>query len=117
MPGGGEFDDVRLSEREDGRLVIAENAHVRRSHPSTNGGRRIFRKGSNYEVTTGSEVEAGLLFLSYQADLSDQFVPIQRMLDEADELNEWTTAVGSAECAILPGFAQGEWLGQAILEG
>ena len=87
--------------------MIAENSHVRRSHPSTNGGRRIFRKGANYETAVGAQVEAGLLFQSYQADLGDQFVPIQRMLDEADELNEWTTATGSAECAILAFHSRG----------
>ena len=116
LTGGGELDDVRLSARDEGRWVVAENSHVRRSHHSTNGGRRIFRKGANYEVATGGAMEAGLLFQSYQADLLDQFVPIQQMLDEADELNEWTTAVGSAEFAILPGFTQGEWLGQRLLE-
>ncbi|WP_110241721.1 Dyp-type peroxidase [Nocardioides gilvus] len=117
LTGGRELDDVVLSARDGGRFVVAPLSHVRRSHPSTNGGRRIFRKAANYEVSTGSEMEAGLLFQSYQRDLSDQFVPIQRMLDEGDELNEWTTAVGSAEFAVLPGFARGEWLGQGVLDG
>lgn len=115
LTGGGELDDVVLSAREEGRFVIAERSHVRRSHPSTNQGRRIFRKGANYEAFHDGRSEAGLLFVSYQADLSDQFVPIQRTLDEADELNEWTTAVGSAEFAVLPGFVEGEWLGQRLL--
>lgn len=117
LTGGRELDDVRLSARDGDRFVIAPLSHVRRSHPSTNGGRRIFRKAANYEVATGSEMEAGLLFQSYQRDLGDQFVPIQQMLDEGDELNEWTTAVGSAECAVLPGFERGEWLGQTVLGG
>lgn len=115
LTGGGEFDDVDLGAREEGRFVVTENSHVRRSHPSTNGGRRIFRKGVNYEHFHAGRSEAGLLFLSFQADLGDQFVPIQRTLDAADELNEWTTAVGSAEFAVLPGFAEGEWLGQPLL--
>ncbi|MBE7323437.1 Dyp-type peroxidase [Nocardioides sp. Y6] len=115
LTGGGELDDVDLGAREGRRFLIAENSHVRRSHPSTNGGRRIFRKGANYEHFHDGRTEVGLLFLSYQADLGDQFVPIQRTLDQADELNEWTTAVGSAEFAVLPGFAEGEWLGQRLL--
>ncbi|QCX28225.1 Dyp-type peroxidase [Nocardioides jishulii] len=115
LTGGGELDDVDLGAREEGRFVIAENSHVRRSHPSTNGGRRIFRKGANYEAYVDGRAEAGLLFQSYQADLADQFVPIQRTLDTADELNEWTTAIGSAEFAVLPGFTEGEWLGQSVL--
>lgn len=116
LTGGGEFDDVQLSAKDGDRTLINPWAHVRRSHPSTNGGRRMFRKGVNYESYADGVSEAGLLFLSYQADLDDQFVPVQRMLDEGDELNEWTTAVGSAEFAVLPGFTEGQWLGQQVLE-
>jgi dye decolorizing peroxidase len=115
LTGGGEFDDVDLFARRDGRSVIAEQSHVRLSHPDTNGGRRIFRKGANYEVLTGGGSEVGLVFSSYQASLSGQFVPLQVALDGGDLLNEWTTAIGSAEFAILPGFEEGEWLGQRLL--
>lgn len=116
LTGGGEFDDVDLAARDaDGRLVIARHSHVRRSHPSLNGGARIFRRGANYEVVGAKGTEVGLLFSSYQADLAGQFVPLQTSLDEADELNEWTTAVGSAEFAVLPGFAEGGWLGEGLL--
>lgn len=116
LTGGTELDDVDLTARDaDGRLTIARHSHVRRSHPSLNGGARIFRKGANYEVVDGPRSEVGLLFTSYQADLTAQFLPIQVALDEADELNEWTTAVGSAEFAVLPGFTEGEWLGQTLL--
>lgn len=115
LTGGGEFDDVDLTARgDDEKLLIARHSHVRRSHPSLNGGARIFRKAANYEVT-GDSPEVGLLFSSYQRDLAGQYTPLQRSLDEADELNEWTTAVGSAEFAVLPGFAEGEWLGQRLL--
>ena len=118
LTGGTELDDVDLRARRDGRLVLARDSHVRRSHPSLNGGARIFRKGANYEEhdpDTGA-TEAGLLFTSAQADLTRQLVPIQRSLDQADALNEWTTAIGSAEAAVLPGFGEGEWLGQSLLE-
>lgn len=116
LTGGGELDDVDLAARDGDRFVVNPHAHARRSHPSTNGGRRIFRKGANYEVSSGARTEAGLVFSSYQANLADQFTPIQRMLDEGDELNEWTTAIGSAEFAVLPGFAEGDWLGRSVLE-
>lgn len=115
LTGGGELDDVLLTARTGQEWVIAEHAHARRTHPSSNGGRRIFRKGANYEVVGTAGAETGLLFQSFQRDLSGQFVPIQQRMDEADELNEWVTAVGSAEFAILPGFAEGEWLGQGLL--
>lgn len=116
LTGGGEFDDLQLGAKDGDRYVINPQAHARRSHPSSNGGRRIFRKGANYEVSQGGRTEAGLLFISYQANLADQFTPIQQTLDEGDELNEWTTAIGSAEFAVLPGFAEGDWLGRGVLE-
>ena len=56
-----------------------------------------------------------LVLSDFQADLGDQFVPIQRRLDRGDALNEWTTAIGSAEFAILPGFAEDGWLGDTLL--
>lgn len=115
LTGGGEHDDVDLDARAHGRLVVARDAHARRAHPSLNGGARIFRKGANYEVAEPLTPETGLLFQSYQADLRD-FVRIQTTLDELDQLNEWTTAVGSADFAVLPGFAEGDWLGRGVLE-
>ncbi|MFY9913327.1 MAG: Dyp-type peroxidase, partial [Nocardioidaceae bacterium] len=119
LTGGGELDDLDLLATDNGgRLLIPEHAHSRRAHPSLNRGRRIFRKGANYtrEVTNapGAKIESGLLFLSFQADIGDQFVPLQQALDESDALNDWTTAIGSAEFAILPGFEAGGWLGSQI---
>ncbi|WP_121258537.1 Dyp-type peroxidase [Nocardioides ferulae] len=119
LTGGVESDDVDLLARADGRFVVARDAHVRRSHPASNQGRRIFRKGANYSVEEwtdgGLRVESGLLFQSFQADLTDQFVRVQRTVDELDALNEWTTAIGSAAFAILPGFEKGSWLGEPLL--
>ncbi|MEE3128249.1 MAG: Dyp-type peroxidase [Actinomycetota bacterium] len=119
LTGGDELDDLDLTAESQGRLVVPRDAHSRRSHPSLHGGRRIFRKGANYtrEVDTprGARVESGLLFASYQADLTDQFVPLQRSLDELDQLNEWTTAIGSAVFVVLPGFEDGSWLGESLL--
>lgn len=98
---------------------LPPHAHVRVAHPSTNGFRRMLRKGVNYtdEVSTpaGPRTESGLVFVSFQADVGEQFVPVQQHLDRADVLNRWTTAIGSAEFAVLPGFAPGGWLGQGLL--
>jgi len=119
LTGGAELDDLDLTAQAQGRLVVPLDAHARRSHPSLHGGRRIFRKGANYtrevETPRGARVESGLLFASYQADLADQFVPLQRSLDELDQLNEWTTAIGSAVFVVLPGFEAGSWLGESLL--
>ncbi|MCC6270646.1 MAG: Dyp-type peroxidase [Microbacteriaceae bacterium] len=96
--------------------VIAEFSHMRRAR-SENTGERIFRRGYNYdEAPTGDEISnSGLLFVSYQADITKQFVPIQKRLDELDLLNEWTTPIGSAVFAIPPGCAEGGYIGDTLL--
>jgi len=86
-------------------------AHARLAHPMENAGARIVRKGANY----ATEDDTGLLFLSFQASVAGQFVPIQRSLDRADSLNTWTTAIGSAQFVVLPGFERGDWLGSGVL--
>ncbi|MFP3813568.1 Dyp-type peroxidase, partial [Bacillus sp. SIMBA_005] len=58
---------------------------------------------------------SGLLFVSFQADVDAQFVPIQDRLDQLDLLNEWTTPVGSAVFAVPPGCSDGGYIGETIL--
>ena len=101
---GRGFDGARLD-------APGPRAHARLAHPMENAGARIFRKGASYATAEGS----GLLFCSFQASVSGQFVPIQRSLDRADALNTWTTAIGSAQFVVLPGFERGDWLGSTVL--
>ncbi|TDD55282.1 Dyp-type peroxidase [Kribbella antibiotica] len=116
LTGTAEHDELDLEARDaDGRPMIAANAHARLSHHSENDGRRIFRKGLNYVHDTGTTRESGLIFLSYQADITGQFFPLLARLDAADALNEWTTTIGSAVFAIPPGFQPGGWIGQKLL--
>jgi dye decolorizing peroxidase len=46
--------------------------------------------------------------------LDNQFIPIQRRLDEFDLLNKWTVPIGSAEFAIAGGVSQGEVIAGAL---
>jgi dye decolorizing peroxidase len=95
---------------ERGLPVIPTFAHIRRAHPSVTGA-RIHRRSFSYERPPD---EAGLLFVSFQADIDEQFVPIQRSLAELDQLNRWTRAVGSATFLIPPGCEPGGYLGDAL---
>ena len=96
--------------------VIPEFSHLRRAR-SDNPKERIFRRGYNYDEApaNGAISDSGLIFVSYQADVDEQFVPIQRRLDELDLLNEWTTPIGSAVFAIPPGCAKGGYIGSTLL--
>ena len=117
LTGTDEFDEPDFAAKDAiGFPVIPEFSHVRRSR-SDDPAERIFRRGYNYDDAppTGSVSDAGLLFVSFQADIDRQFVPIQRRLDELDLLNEWTTPIGSAVFALPPGCAEGGFIGEGIL--
>ncbi len=59
-------------------------------------------------------ISAGLIFLSFQADIGASFVPIQQRLDERDALNDWTTAIGSAVFAIPGGYPVDGYLASGL---
>ena len=103
-----------LNER--GFPVISEFAHIRRAHVADER-LRILRRPYNYDGPPGpdGQPDSGLIFVSFQADVDRQFLPIQRRLDEMDLLNEWTTPVGSAVFAIPPGCAEGGFIGETLL--
>ena len=95
--------------------VIAEFSHLRRAR-SENPDERMLRRGYNYDdlPTAGSVSNSGLLFITFQADVDAQFVPIRRRLDALDLLNEWTAPTGSAVFAIPPGCAAGGYIGDTL---
>lgn len=117
LTGTHEHDEPDFAAKDSlGFPVIPEFSHVRRARPDDET-QRIFRRGYNYDDSppAGTLSDAGLLFVSFQADVERQFVPIQRRLDDLDLLNEWTTPIGSAVFAIPPGCADGGFIGEGIL--
>lgn len=105
--GGKEERDLPNFEAEDenGIKVIPPFAHIRKAAGTPE--QQFFRRPFNYEVPG---VEAGLLWTAYCASIEDQYVPIQKVLDEGDLLNLWTTPVGSSVWVIPAGFTKGEVL-------
>ncbi|MFC0673636.1 Dyp-type peroxidase [Brachybacterium hainanense] len=123
LTGTAEHDEPDFSATSaHGFPVIGEFTHVRRARgvDAADGGQSIFRRSYNYDLApdpaAGGISESGQVFVSFQADPLAQFVPIQQRLAELDLMNEWTTPIGSAVFAIPPGAAQGEFLGQSVLE-
>ena len=117
LTGRGEFDQLDLGVKgEDGKPLIAADAHVRLAHPSMNGDARLLRRG--YTFVDGSDglgrLDAGLFFLAYQRDPRKQFVPVQANLASNDALNEYIRHVGSAVFACPPGVQPGEWWGKTL---
>lgn len=98
-----------------GLRVIPEFAHIRRASPQRPT-ERIFRRPFSYELgmNANGTPDVGLLWTAYQRNIDEQFLPIQRRLDELDLLNQWTLPIGSAVFAIAGGVAPGEVLAQAL---
>lgn len=117
LTGGDLMDDADLEAvGDDGAEVIDEFAHVRLARaadPSV----RFLRRPYNYDdpPAPGEVSNAGLIFVTFQADVDQQFVPVQMRVAQRDRLNEFTTPIGSAVFAVLPGAESGDVLGQALL--
>ncbi|MFZ1286374.1 MAG: Dyp-type peroxidase, partial [Candidatus Phosphoribacter sp.] len=124
LTGVKETDVPDLTATANGLPVIADFAHIRHA-ATTTPHEKMLRRPYNYDdaaasaasATGGAAGESGLLFIAFQKDPLTQFVPMQQRLADRDLLNLWTTPVGSAVFAILPGVpAEGGYLGQALLD-
>ncbi len=114
LGGHGEFDEPDFDSRDGmGMPVIPDLAHMRRARMSDRS-QRIARRGHSFVDVIEGETVSGLLFGSFQRDVTTQFVPIQESLAAADLLNIWTTPVGSAVFAIPPGCAEGGFVGETL---
>ena len=116
VTGTDEFDEPDFEAlNPTGFPVIEDFAHMRRARPE-NPVQRIFRRGYNYDGAPGPGgiSGSGLIFASYQADVEQQFTPIQKRLDELDLLNTWTVPIGSAVFAIPPGCSEGGFIGEQL---
>lgn len=117
LTGGGEKTPADLEAADPwGLPVVPDFAHIRQARARTDD-ELMLRRGCSYDDTSGDRQDAGLIFAAYVADVDRQFVPVQRRLATNDLMNRWTTPVGSAVFAILPGTGTGPdgWLGQSLL--
>jgi deferrochelatase/peroxidase EfeB len=82
-------------------------------------GKEIFRKGYSYtngiDPKTGN-VQAGLMFVSFQKNPDDSLIPMLRLLSERDTLNEYTQHIASAMFACPRGIKKGEYIAQSLFE-
>jgi dye decolorizing peroxidase len=97
-----------------GLPVIDPASHLRRAR-SDDPRQRILRRGYNYDGITDGLPEAGLLFCSFQADITGQFVPLQQRIADSDRLNRWVRTIGSAVYTVPPGCRPGGFVGDRLL--
>ncbi|MFF9842477.1 iron uptake transporter deferrochelatase/peroxidase subunit [Streptomyces sp. NPDC013740] len=119
LSGGTETTPLDLDKiGPDGRTVIPDNAHARISAPEQNGGAAMLRRPFSFHDGIGSDgtPDAGLLFVCWQADPLRGFVPVQRKLDRGDALSTFIRHESSGLFAVPGGAAEGEYVGQRLLE-
>lgn len=98
---------------------IAHDSHIRLANPRTPGAEAslMLRRPFNYVngVLKNGQLDQGLLFISWQADLERAFIAVQRRLD-GEPLEEYIKPVGGGYFFALPGFAEGDHLGRPLIE-
>lgn len=83
----------------------------------TSGATGIMRRGFNYDdnyLADGTR-DAGLIFISFQESLK-RYLDIQARLNTLDDLNRWTTPVGSALFIVPAGTDKGGYIGEGFFQ-
>ncbi|MEU9990609.1 iron uptake transporter deferrochelatase/peroxidase subunit [Streptomyces sp. NPDC048045] len=120
LSGGTETTPMDLEKADaEGTYVVPVNAHARITRPDRNGGAAMLRRPFSYHdgIDADGTPDAGLLFVCWQADPLRGFVPVQRKLDRGDALSQFIRHESSGLFAVPGGAAEGEYVGQRLLEG
>jgi deferrochelatase/peroxidase EfeB len=96
------------------------DAHIRLANPRTPASQAnlMLRRPFNYSngVTKSGQLEMGLLFICYQADLEKGFLTVQRRLD-GEPLEEYIKPIGGGFFYTLPGLRdERDWFGRSLME-
>ncbi|QPK78249.1 Dyp-type peroxidase [Corynebacterium lizhenjunii] len=120
----GEFDPVDLEARDRfGLRAIDPTSHVALAHPPAQAPeQKLLRRPYNYDLApdeftraSGQLSNAGLVFICFQQDPRSQFEPIQQRLNDADQLNTWTTHIGSSMYYVPAGTSRDTSWGEHLL--
>lgn len=117
-PGGTEFDTPDYAADPEGRHTPLR-AHIRLANPRGPGAdaHLMLRRPFNYTngVTRNGQIDQGLLFICYQADLQQGFIHVQNALN-GEPMEEYVKPVGGGYFFALPGMADGDdYLGRKLI--
>ena len=113
----GEYDEPDYSKDTDGKKIPMD-AHMRLANPRTKDTQKslMLRRPYNYSLglQKSGQLDVGLVFICYQANLQDGFIDVQKRLD-GEPLEEYIKPFGGGFFFTLPGFKKGEFVGQSLL--
>ncbi len=115
---GREFDTPDYASDPEGKATPMD-AHIRLANARDEAAKAhtILRRPFNYSngVTRSGQLDQGLLFICYQADLERGFVTVQRKLN-GEPLEEYIKPVGGGFFYTLPGIRDAsDYLGSALI--
>ncbi|MBJ3778457.1 iron uptake transporter deferrochelatase/peroxidase subunit [Acuticoccus mangrovi] len=118
-PGATEYDTPDYASDPDGAITPLD-AHIRLANPRTRASEEnlILRRAFNYSngVASSGQLDQGLLFIAYQADLEKGFIAVQNRLN-GEPLEEYIKPVGGGYFYALPGVRDpGDYLGRSLVE-
>jgi deferrochelatase/peroxidase EfeB len=116
LTGKSEFDPPDFNAKgTNGEPLIDPLSHVGLAARENNNGIMIRRRSYNYTdgLDPTGQLNAGLLFVSYQND-PQNFIVLQNRLGANDLLNEYIRHIGSAIFAVPPAPGEGHYIGQAL---
>ncbi|WP_138466045.1 iron uptake transporter deferrochelatase/peroxidase subunit [Poseidonocella sp. HB161398] len=101
-------------------LATPLDSHIRRANPRSKGSEAnlILRRPFNYSrgVSANGQLDQGLLFICYQADLEAGFITVQTRLN-GEPLEEYLKPFGGGYFFVLPGIRDaGDHLGATLLD-
>lgn len=114
----GEFDDPEFASDPEGKSTPLDS-HMRRAEPRATGRHdaKLLRRSYSYSLglTKSGQLDMGLIFVSFQANLQTGFIDAQMRLN-GEPLEEYIKPFGGGYFFALPGVKEGSWLGQSLLE-
>jgi deferrochelatase/peroxidase EfeB len=116
LSGTAELDTPDFAAKDEtGTPVINPLSHIALAAHENNDGVMIRRRGYNYTdgLDAVGQLNAGLLFISYQND-PQHFIRLQNRLGANDLLNEYIRHIGSAIFAVPPAPERGHYIAQAL---
>jgi len=98
--------------------VVPPTSHIMLASPGKNSNQRLYRRGFSYVdgvVAGAAAPETGLMFICYNKDPREQFIPIQLRIAGKDALSTYLTHIGSSVFACPPGVKSGGYIGEQLL--